>query len=85
MAETVIVFKDIQSREIRTYVHLDGHGAEMTVTDFVSRVAELYGSPALTLTRAGLLAGLQAAAAQTIYEMKSATKEVAAVNLSPEK
>lgn len=85
MAETVVVFKDQKSREIRTYINLEGHGAAMEVQDFIHRVAELYGSPATTLTRAGLLAGLQAAADRAIYEMKAATKEVAAVNLEPGK
>lgn len=81
--ETVIVYKDKKTREIRTFVHLEGHGARMSVQDFVSLVAELYGSPATTMTKKTFLSRLLTASDSAIYKMKAQTKEVAAVNLEP--
>jgi hypothetical protein len=81
--ETVIVFKDNKSREIHTYVSLEGHGARMDVKDFISLVSELYGSPAFTFSKQGLLEGLLEASDQAIFQMKSQTREVAAINLEP--
>lgn len=83
MTETVVVFKDQLSRQIHTYVNLEGHGARMSIEDFISLVAELYGSPATTLTKKGLLQKLQSASEQAIYQMKSKTLAVAAINLEP--
>lgn len=83
--ETVIVFKDKKSREIRTFVNLEGHGAGMELEAFIDLVAELYGSPATTMTRAGFLKSLQDAAARAVRQMKSQTREVAAVTLEAKK
>lgn len=79
----VVVHKDRKSREIKTYVDVEGHGAAMSLQDFISLLVEHYGSPATTMTRAGLLDGLQRAMDLALYEMKSKTKEVAAINMEP--
>lgn len=84
MNETVIVIKDTKTRQIHTFVNLEGFGARVSIPDFISLVAEYYGSPATTMTRKGFLAGLQAAAEKAVYHMKGETKAVAAVNLEPE-
>ena len=81
--EQVIVFKDKKSRQIETYVSLDGHGARVDVKDFIAMCAELYGSPATTMTRAGLKQGMLEACEKAIRMLKSSTREVAAVNLEP--
>ena len=79
--EKVVVFRDRHERKIHTYVNHCGHGANMDLKDFISLVAELYGSPATTMTRSGLLEGLQEAAAKAIHHMKAQTREVAALNI----
>lgn len=79
----VVVHKDKETREIKTYTRLDGLGAEMALPDFISLMAEKFGSPAMTMTRAMLLKKLQDAAHAAIMDMKMATKEVAAINLEP--
>lgn len=81
--QVIVVFKDKRSREIKTYVNLDGHGAQATVEDFISLIAELYGSPVSTLTKAGFQKRLLQASEQAIRHLKAQTKEVAAVNLEP--
>lgn len=83
--EVVIVFKDKNTREIKTYVNLDGHGAEVTVSDFVSLLCERFGNPATTLTRAALLSKMQKSCEQVIFEMKNQTREVAGINLEPKR
>jgi hypothetical protein len=83
MSETVIVVRDKKAREIRAFVNLDSIGAQASVEDFMRLVAEFYGSPATTMTRAGHEEALQAAALQAISHMKRQTTQVAAVNLEP--
>lgn len=78
MKETVIVFKDALSREIKTFVNPSGHGAKMDLSDFLSLLSEHYGSPVTTLTKKGHLAALNQAAEKAILEMKSKTAAVAA-------
>lgn len=82
--EQVIVYKDKASREIHTFVHLAGHGARVELSQFISLLAEAYGSPTLTMTRKGLLEGLQEACEAVVLDMKRKTVGVAAVNLEPE-
>lgn len=84
MSDTVVVFRDRKAREIKTYVNLDGHGAQVDLVDFLSLVSEFYGSPASTMTRKGHLAHLLKSAEQAITHMKGHTREVAAVNLEPQ-
>lgn len=81
--EVVIVFKDKKSRQIKTFVNLEGHGAEMPIQDFISVLCERFGSPATTLTRAALLSKMQTSCDQVIFEMKNQTREVAGINLEP--
>lgn len=83
--EMVVVFKDKKSREIQTFVNIEGHGARLELSQFMSLVAENYGSPVSTITRKGLLDGLLTAAQKATHQMKSKTREVAAVNLEAEK
>ncbi len=84
MQTTVIVHKDRKSREIQTYVNLEGLGARTELAYFISLMAEFYGNPVSTMTRRGHLDGLLGAADQAILHMKEQTKEVAAINLGSE-
>jgi hypothetical protein len=79
--EVVIVKRDKKARAIRTFVSVKSLGAEMELQDFVAALADGYGSPFATLTRRGLLEGLQNAANQVIRDMKLQTTEVAAVSV----
>ncbi len=83
--ETVIVFKDKRSREIQTYVNMEGHGARVEVPHFVALLAEAYGSPATTMTRSTFAKRLLESMDEVILQMKASTVEVAAINLEPEK
>lgn len=83
MSAHTIVFKDKKSREIKTYVNLEGHGASMEITQFISLVAELYGSPASTMRKKTFLDRLNLATHQAIMEMKSQTREIAALSIEP--
>lgn len=83
-SSAVIVFKDKKSRQVLTYVNIDGHGAQVSIEDFVSLLAETYGSPATTFTKKAFAKALQDAAEQVVRQMKSQTKEIAAVSLEPD-
>lgn len=82
-ADSVVIFKDKNTREILTYVNFDGHGASMDIKQFVLLVSELYGSPTSTMTRKRFAEKLMIATDQAIRHMKHATKEIAAINLEP--
>lgn len=81
----VVVFKDKRSREIKTYVNLTGHGAQMSAEDFIKLVAERFGNPALTFTNKSLTEGLLTASAEAIRHMKAQTLEVAAMTIEPKR
>jgi hypothetical protein len=83
--ETVIIFKDKKSREIQTYINLDGHGARLSVHDFISLVCEQYGSPVSTFKRVTHLEKMIDSAHKVIKDIKEKTREIAAVNIEPPK
>lgn len=85
MKEEIVVFKDKKSRAIETFVHVKGHGARMSLNEFIELLAESYGSPATTMRRASHLGGLKAAAAEVIHHMKAQTVQVATKNLENKK
>jgi len=85
MREMVVVFRDTKKRQIDTYVNLGGHGARISVSDFLSKVADAYGNPASTMTIKSHADRLKAAAEVVITEMKASTREVAAINMQEEK
>jgi hypothetical protein len=78
--EKVIIHKDAASREIQTYVGCDGHGARMDLGEFLELVADLYGSPFATLTKASHLAQLKRAAGLACEQLKAKTAAVAALS-----
>ena len=81
--ETIIIFKDKKSREIKTFVNLDGHGVEISIEDFLSLVCETYGGVASTIKRETHLQRMIEASVIVVLELKSKTKEVAAINMEP--
>lgn len=83
MSDEIVIFKDKKSRTIKTYVNLDGHGASMEVKKFIEFVGEMYGSPAMTLTKRAFQERLSIAADEVIKQMKDAAREVAAVSVRP--
>jgi hypothetical protein len=80
--EKVVVHKNRQTGDIETYVNIDGHGARCDLDDFMRLVADIYGSPAMTMTKKGHVQKMQAASQQAIREMKKKTREVAAMNVA---
>ena len=85
MEEIVIVFKDKKSRTIETFVDMNGHGARVTVSEFMQMVSDKYGSPTTTLTQKSHEAKLQQAAELVIADMKASTSAIAAVQLEAPK
>lgn len=83
--EIVVIFKDKKSRQIQTYVNLSGHGAKVSIEDFIKLVCEAYGSPATTMKRKTHLERMLDASQSVIREMKTKTREVAAINMEPAK
>lgn len=81
--EIVVIFKDKKSRQIQTYVNLSGHGAKVSIEDFLKLVCEAYGSPATTIKRQTHLEKILDASQVVIREMKIKTREVAAINMEP--
>lgn len=81
--EMVVIFKDKKSRQIQTYVNLDGHGAKVSIEDFIGLLCEYYGSPASTFKIKTHLQRLLDASELVVKEMKLKTREVAAINMEP--
>lgn len=81
--EMIVIFKDKKSRQIQTYVNLDGHGAKVSIEDFIGLLCEYYGSPASTFKRKTHLQRLLDASELVVKEMKLKTREVAAINMEP--
>lgn len=79
----IIVHKDNKNRSIETYASLHDIGARMSIKDFLSLVNDIYGQPTTTMTRAQHLQRLLDSAEKAIYQMKSQTREIAAINMEP--
>lgn len=77
--EKVIVFRDRKSREIHTFVTMEGHGARIDLKEFLSLLSEEYGSPASTMRKKSHEKRLKDAANQVLRGMKIKTAAIAGV------
>jgi hypothetical protein len=76
MKERFVVGRKWNSPVIYTYATSEKIEMQIDLADFINALVEEAGSPALTMTKAGLKAKLLEAAEKVVSEVKTASREV---------
>lgn len=82
MSEVIRVVKTAAGQPIRTYKKFDGEiGADMERNDYLSALAEEFGSPLLVLTKKQMLGRIITSADAVQAKMQEATAAVAGATI----